>query len=231
MGLQKCPLWHGQLVPQTKAESSHWAHSGNSRAFSEPFCAHPMEARGPLLHFQSVFVQLLNNSPAQSLAWLHILLLFDLNEEIIPFCSPTLPLHWKSCTVQYLPELLSISALFSQHSYKHVLISTRDVSVCKYLVNTLKKTSCIILVQIPLVSLLWQKKAYIKFSETNQVFFLFISQLHLLFTLTFVTFLLPNSEQSSIYGKMYFYEMDPTTKLLTRSKLCREVCSGTLGKI
>lgn len=138
-GLQKCPLWHGQLVPQTKAESSHWAHSGNSRAFSEPFCAHPMEARGPLLHFQSVFVQLLNNSPAQSLAWLHILLLFDLNEEIIPFCSPTLPLHWKSCTVQYLPELLSISALFSQHSYKHVLISTRDVSVCKYLVNTLKK--------------------------------------------------------------------------------------------
>lgn len=31
MGLQKCPLWHGQLVPQTKAESRHWAHSGNCR--------------------------------------------------------------------------------------------------------------------------------------------------------------------------------------------------------
>lgn len=57
-----------------------------------------------------------------------ILLLIDLNQEIIPFCSPTLPLHWKSCTVQYLPELLSISALSFQHSYKHVLISTRDVS-------------------------------------------------------------------------------------------------------
>lgn len=76
--------------------------------------------------------QLLSNSwtiPQDShLPWLQVLLLFDLNEEKISFCSPTLPLPWKSCTVQNLPELLSISALFSQHSYRHVLISTRDVS-------------------------------------------------------------------------------------------------------
>lgn len=84
--------------------------------------------------------------------------------------------NWKSCTVQYLPELLSISALFSQHSYKHVLISTRDISACKDLVNTLKNNSCIIIVQIPQVSLLWQKKANSKFNETKQIFFsLFLS--------------------------------------------------------
>lgn len=70
MELQKCPLWHGATAGPSK---QGWEHPLSSyriqeTAFGEPFCAHPMEARGPLPHFQSAFVLLQSNSPGQSLA-------------------------------------------------------------------------------------------------------------------------------------------------------------------
>lgn len=127
--LQKCLLWHRQLVKPRMRAPTELSIQVTSDSFWWAFLCSSCGDKRSTAHISN---QLLSNCwtiPQDShLPWLQVLLLFDLNEEKISFCSPTLPLPWKSCTVQNLSELLSISALFSQHSYRHVLISTRDVS-------------------------------------------------------------------------------------------------------
>lgn len=232
-GTAEMPMCHGQLVPQTKAESTHWAHSGNSRQL-----------------FVSLSVLILWRQ------WDHC----HISRQILSNCW-TIPqdtrLHdstYYSCLTEMKKLFLSVHQLchyaegaalcnICQSCSAFLLCSPSTATsrcwhlpemfqACKHPVDTLEKTSCIIIVQIPLLSLPWQKKANSNFNEIKQGFFLYSSATPSIHTNLYH---LPIAQFSAILQYMerciFIHEIDPTKELLTCSKLRREACSGTLGKI
>lgn len=142
MELQKCPLWHGATAGPSK---QGWEHPLSSyriqeTAFGEPFCAHPMEARGPLPHFQSAFVLLQSNSPGQSLAmtphtapaWFKWRNYFFLSHQ---------PCHYSERAALYnICQSCSAFLLCSQSTATGMCWYLPETfQACKYLVNALKK--------------------------------------------------------------------------------------------
>lgn len=125
MGLQKCPLWCGQLVPKIKPECTSSYHKGNSR---QPFHAHAMASKWTTATFPISFHLTLNNSSGQSLAMTpHIApVWFKLRRDFFLFSSLAMTLTEPHCEIS--ARVIHHFCFVLQHSYWHMLIAIRDVS-------------------------------------------------------------------------------------------------------